>query len=282
MSSGGDKYLFFAKTKEAFVIKIIGELLNNTIKWAPMRLTENGIFLTQADNLNHQLIDLALYKENFPKFKLVKPLNFLVNSMHLYKMLKSIKKKDTITLFITESDPLNLGICVEQSDEDNKINTHIRISYNQPDIPEPLTGYEDHVIMNNKEFQKMKNLHSISKTINIKSKPGYIRFFCDGNDFYSREFIIGNPEDEDNKHLQIGFNQNFSTLHITGLAKCAGQSSNVQVFTNEELPLKIKMKVGTMGDLIVYIKSQEMIDLEKKSDEYPAGDDSDSAETCEE
>ena len=35
-------------------------------------------------------------------------------------MLKTIKKKDTITIFITEAEPLRLGITVEQATEKNK------------------------------------------------------------------------------------------------------------------------------------------------------------------
>jgi|694.fasta_scaffold77276_6 hypothetical protein len=280
-----DKYIFKARTRQAFIIKIIGELLSNTIKWAPIRINEKGIFLTQADNFNHQLIELSLLKENFGNnFKLARPLNFIVNSVHLYKMLKSIKKKDTITLFISEAEPLKLGICVEQENEDNQITTFIRINNCQPEILDPLVGYGDPIIMNNKEFQKMKNLHNIDKKLNVTSKPGYIRFFCDGGDLYSREFIVGKIDDDDNKDIPIGFNQNFTTAHITGLAKCAGQSGNVYVYTHEDLPLKIKMKVGDLGDLIVFIKSLEMQEMEKSikqldSEEAKEQDDNESVET---
>ena len=46
-----------------------------------------------------------------------------INLNHFHKMLKSIKKKDSITLFINNDneDELKLGICVEQSDENNKV-----------------------------------------------------------------------------------------------------------------------------------------------------------------
>jgi hypothetical protein len=269
-----DKYIFKATTDEAFVIKIIGELLNNTIRWAPILIDNRGIFLIQEDNLCHQMIDLALYKDNFNYFKLTKPsISFIINSVHLYKMLKSIKKKDKIELYITESDPLKLCICVDQSNV-----TFIKISYSQPKDPENLQGYEDPIIMNNKQFQKMKNLHNISKTIAISSKPGYIRFFCDGSEFFSRELMIGTPDNEDNRNLPISFNQNFTTNYITGLVKCAGQSSNVKIYSHEELPLKILMKIGSLGELTVYIKSIEMIEMEKRIKEMENEEGSDSEE----
>jgi hypothetical protein len=95
---------------------------------------------------------------------------------------------------------------------------------------------------------------------------------------------VGKIDDDDNKDIPIGFNQNFTTAHITGLAKCAGQSGNVYVYTHEDLPLKIKMKVGDLGDLIVFIKSLEMQEMEKSikqldSEEAKEQDDNESVET---
>jgi proliferating cell nuclear antigen PCNA len=262
-------FIFRAKTKDAFVIKVIGELLNNIIKYAPFRITDKGIFLTQVDPRREQLVDLSLLKENFIIYRYQKPISFSVNSGHFYKMLKHIKKKDNITLFITEEEPYKLGICVEQSDENNRITTYIRITYNQPEDIVTPEGYENPIIMTSKEFQKMKNLHNISRTISLTSHGGYIKFFCDGSELYQREIVIGDQDDQENHLVEKPYVQNFTTSYITGLTKCAGcagQSGNVQVFvpiSDENLPLKIKMKAGNLGDLVVFIKSREMLELEQ-------------------
>jgi hypothetical protein len=44
-SSGNSGYIFQAKTDEAFVIKILAELLNNRLQFAQFKINENGIFL---------------------------------------------------------------------------------------------------------------------------------------------------------------------------------------------------------------------------------------------
>ena len=105
-------YIFRAKTKEAFVIKVLSELLSSTIKFAPFRFDDQGIHLSQVDTNNTQLISFSLFRENFLNYKCSKQLNFIVNSTHLHKMLKAIKKKDSITLYIKDDDPNRLGICV--------------------------------------------------------------------------------------------------------------------------------------------------------------------------
>jgi len=264
MSQEIEEFIFRAKTKEAFVIKILGELLSNSLRTALFNITEKGIFLLQTDPKREQMIDISLLKENFSIYKCVKPFTFTINSNHFYRMLKHIKKKDGITLFIKESDELTLGICVEQADENNKVTTYIRITPARPEDIDRPEGYENPIIMSSKEFQKMKNLHNIANEITVTSKLNYIKFFCDGGSLYSRELIIGNENDDENKHITKFYKQRFSTTHITALTKCAGQSQpgNIQVFVHEDFGMKIKMKAGSLGDIIVYIKSLEIIEDE--------------------
>jgi hypothetical protein len=151
-------YIFRARTKEAFIFKILSELLNNAnIKFAPFRIDNDGIHLSQSDANNHQLINFSLYKENFFGYRVTRPLNFIVNSAALHKLLKSIKKKDTMTLFIKEdldekeSESCKLGICVESSDENNKTTTYIKITYNQPQVFTEPNGYPNPTTTSNKD-----------------------------------------------------------------------------------------------------------------------------------
>lgn len=261
MSQSNQEYIFKVKTKEAFVIKLLGELLCNTTSFAPFRINDQGIILTQTDEKEEQLIDIRLEKENFQYYKCNKNLNFNVNSKNLHILLKAIKKKDCVTLYITEAEPLKLGICVEQADENNKSVNTICINYSRPEEYSLPTGYDNPVIMSSKEFQKMKTLTAISKVLKVTSKPGYIKFFCDGGALYSRELILGDETEVEHVEPYI---QHFSTHHITGLTKCAaaGVDGNINIYIHSSLPMKIKMRAGKLGYLTVYIKSHEMIDEE--------------------
>ena len=263
------QYLFFAKAKEAFVIKILSELLYNAnIKWAPFRIDIDGIHLSQADASHQQLFIFSLKREHLHQYRAVQPLSFLVSCSNLYRMLKSIKKKDSITLFIKADDESKLGICVETSDENNQTNTKINITYNQPMLFTEPSGYPSATIVNNKEFQKMKNLHNMAKDMQVTCPyPGLIKFYCDAQDICEREVVLGQEIDEE--YLDEGdheeFKATFTTPYITGLTKCANQSGQVHLFVHKDLPLKIKMRAGSLGDLTVYIKSQQRIALEEKA-----------------
>ena len=265
-------YLFRAKTKEsdAFVIKVLGELISNVVKWAPFTVNEKGISLNQRDERNEQWIEVFLNKENFHVFKCDQPINFLVNSMTFYKMLKTIKKKDTINIFITADDPLRLGITVEQATEKNKVTTYIKISYNRPEdiqLGNDMMSYAKPLIISSKEFQKMKILHAISKEIKLFSNNGELKFLCDAGEIYSRELIINTEDDDETDSLPNNYEQTYNTQCITQLTKCAGQSGNtVHLFIQRELPLKIRMRSGNLGEMIIYIKSKEMLELETEEE----------------
>jgi hypothetical protein len=265
------EYLFLARTKQtdAFVIKIIGELLSNIVKSAPFTVNEKGIFLTQRDLKNEQLIEIFLNGDDFHSFYCKQPISFLVNSMMFYKMLKSIRKKDTITIFVSKDEPLKLGITVEQENEKNKITTYIKISYNNPEEIQlgSICNYGSPLIINSKEFQKMKNLHSISKKIRLNTSAGQLRFYCNGGEICERYLTMDTEKEIVNDQLPNDYEQTYNTESITQLTKCAGQSGNtIKMFIQKDLPLKIKMRAGNLGDLIIYIKSDEILELESNED----------------
>jgi hypothetical protein len=60
-------------------------------------------FFLQADRRSEQLVEISLLRENFSPYKCVKPLVFSINTtLNLYKLIKCIKKKDSIKLYIHE------------------------------------------------------------------------------------------------------------------------------------------------------------------------------------
>jgi proliferating cell nuclear antigen PCNA len=257
------------RTREGFNIKLLSEYMSNTIKFPPFTVNEKGLFLRATDQSSELLNDVVLEKDNFVIFKCPKPLHFIVNSAHLYRLLKTIKKKDSVTLFINEKHPLQLGICVEQNDKKSgKDTTYINITYNQPEEIELPDGYTDPIIVSNQEFQKLKKLHSIGNELIASvngEKKSHIKFYANGKHLFSRKITLGENEDEDeeddDEKDQATLIQTFNTHYITQLTKCAGQNSgNVQIYFDEELPMQIKIKIGTLGVLTVYIKCKELIE----------------------
>ena len=151
--------IFKCKTTEGFLIKILAELLQNNIKTACFVISKDGISLRMMDHHKKILIDTNLYAENFSvyKFKLNAPRSIGLNLNHFYKMLKNIKKKDSIQLFINDEFPTDLGIKVIPKENNRTTTSTIKILNLQNldiDIPGVLNGYGKCVIVSSSEYQK--------------------------------------------------------------------------------------------------------------------------------
>ena len=130
------------------------------------------------------MIDCELFAENFSiyKFKSKTKLSIGINLNHYLKMLKSIKKKDSIILFIDEQ---NLGELVIKvfTRENNRVTTsYIKIqSIQNLDIELPI-GYEKSIIVQSNEYQNMcKDMANISTYINIYAQQFSIKFSSDAS-----------------------------------------------------------------------------------------------------
>ena len=150
--------IFKAKTQEAYRIKILAELLTNNIKTGCFVIDENGIILRMMDHHRTILIDVLLEAENFQIYKFnSKKMHLGINLNHLHKLSKSIKKKDSIELFIDDSAPNDLAIRVIPK-ENNRISTsYLKIqSVQNLDIDIP-TGYSKPVIVSSSDFVRSES-----------------------------------------------------------------------------------------------------------------------------
>ena len=263
-------YLLKIKTKDGHSFKVVSELIQKYVKDGCFTIDKQSIRLTGVDTKTSKgtkLICIDLPKINFTTYKCPdESLKIGMNMVHFYRMLKSIKKKDnTLTLYILEDDPLKLYIQINQFGEgDNKgIIGHINITLVRPIIHDQPSGYDEPIIVTSKEFQKIKQLNKISKTMEITSHKKMMELFCDREGVYSKRVILGDNEEDteendENEEFE-SFKQTYDSEQILDLVKTASTSSTIQIYINEELPLRFKMKAGSLGSVDIYIKSREML-----------------------
>ena len=261
------KEILYIKTKFGFIFKIVAELLSNNIKNSCFVVNKDGIFLNGMDHDKSILINLKMFKANFNVFNFTPPeldnpvILLGLNTSIFYKVLKSIKKKDIIVLKITDDQPNVLKIQVEHPEDGNSVlQTRIKfIKIHPEDIMMP-SDYKCETIVGGKEFQKLaKNLSTIGKDVIIFSQENGIRFYCEGGELCDRDVCFGKYDIAKPNEYQGTLN----TCCITQLMKIASLSTNVQIFTDNKLPLKIKMQLGMLGMIEVYLKSLEEIELDK-------------------
>lgn len=272
--------IFNAKTHCAYTIKILAELLQNNIKTACFEIDEDGVKLCMMDHHRTILIQVSLESENFTlyKFKCKDKLFLGINLNHFHKMLKSIKKKDSMQLFINDDSPNDLGIKVIPK-ENNRITTSFvtiqEIQTIDIDIPE---GYGKPIIVPSSEYQKMcKDMAHIGSMINVVARNFHIKFRCNACGVMKRHVEFGEMGDSDDEEEEednvVEYNQDFDTEQLSRITKMAGLSTSMQIYPKQGKPLLFKSAIGSLGKISIYIKSKDLI--EKENSVLESDDDDD-------
>lgn len=259
------------KTHEGYTIKVLAELLQNNIQTACLEITPDGIKLNMTDFYKKILILLELKSENFNIYRFTEEKLFIgINLNHLYKMLKSVKKKDAIELFIEKEFPDDLGIKIIPKDKHRITTSKIKIQSIQNLEIEVPDGYTNPIIIPSNEYQKMtKDLVNIGSIITVDANMYNIKFSCTTGNVYSREVFFGedNMDQEFQDDIIIKkYIEDFDTEQLTRISKMSGLSSILQIYTQENFPLLFKTSVGTLGQLSIYIKSKKQIEDENNID----------------
>jgi proliferating cell nuclear antigen PCNA len=267
--------VFKAKTREGFSLKTLAELLQNNIKTACFEIDKNGIKLRMMDHHRTILIDLELDANNFAiyifKYKDNDKLFIGINLTHFHKMLKTVKKKDSVKLFIDDKFPTDLGIKIIPKENNRVTTSFIKIQTIQNldiDIP---TGYGKPVIVPSGEFQKMcKGLSHISNITKIKSKGFSIQFASDAGGVMKRTTDFGETEDSDleteDQDIQDNeYSEDFDTEQLSKINKISGFSQNMQIYTKNNNPLLFRSQIGSIGKISIYLKSKTLQQIENNS-----------------
>jgi hypothetical protein len=182
-------------------------------------------------------------------------------------MLKTVKKKDSIELYIDDEDITDLYIKVVPKENNKTSTSTVKIQTIQNldiDIP---SGYDRPISVPSADFQKLiKELNNLNKVIKITAKYSFIQFSCDTSGVYTK--TVGFGEDDDKE--EVIFEEDFSTEQLCKITKFAGLSNNIQIYPGH--PLLFKSKVGNLGTIEVFIKSKQ--ELETQFNDVESDDES--------
>lgn len=282
--------VFQATTCEAFQLKVLADLMSGCLKVGCFILSDKGISLCQADGTEQTLINLMLDSENFSPFifkssklKQDTPFYLGLNLTHLHKMLKNVKKKDSLKLIIRNVDSNELEIETIPVKEGGKITTSfVKILRQQCLDIEVPTGYGKPIKLDQaNDFQKMiKDMQNIGPKIKMVAGEHFIRFECDsGCGVLKRHVTFGNQNlriessderdssdsnsdsdsDSEDCYSKKEIVHEFLIDQFTRIAKIASLGTSIKFFTHPDLPLKIVSSIGTLGYIQLFIKSQDQI-----------------------
>ena len=256
--------LFKARTDQGYIIKVLSDLLQYNIKVGCFVIDKTGIYFRMSDTHQRKCIDISLIGENFITYEVNTPNKIFigVNLIHLFKMLKPIKKKDSIE-FIKDTEDSDILDIRQISSGSGKVTTSsLKIQNIQNLEIELPSDYVNYIPIPSSEYQKMcKDMENISQTVQIRATEKSITFKADMTHVYARSIVFG--ESPDSPEI---YNQVFDTEELNNLKRISGlgvTSGNIHIFCQKNRPILLRTNIGTLGKINIYIKSKEQIENEK-------------------
>lgn len=285
-----DKTLIFkAVAVRGHILKIIIDTLHQPLPRGYLLIRKDGVYLRQSDASNTILFDIALERKNFASYKCKRDMTISINLKHLQKQLRSVKKKDQVSMWIDETEPEKLWFTVRSTREESGASKHVqkvaRVEVNfivYKEEPEyimtdlPDGKYQYPMVIDASEFSRIKRLTSAGKTVAVKmQRDNYISFMSDNISCFGSDITFGelkeepDSEDEGDESGYEVYEAQFFNAVFNLLVKLPGLCTQMQFYapTVPHFPLKIAMTAAqsglVLGTIQVYIKDVLQVNFEE-------------------
>ncbi len=281
--------IFYGEVVKGYIIKTLVDVLVGSFNRTTFSVTENGIYIRDCDKNRSILFNIELHREKFIKYKCDQDIFFSANVKHIQRLIRNLKKKDSLILGIRKETPdiLCIMICPARKTENTNYRSEtadirIQVESNPSlmDIPNSQV-YKFPYVIDASEFQKVKRISSVAKIIKVVIRgDSYLGFICD-KEIYSTALHFGDPpsleekdgdvsseeedseEDDETKDVpsKTIYKAEFNSSLFNHLVKLPGLCTQMQFYapTEDLFPLRIRMEAGLLGIVDVYIKDTKTL-----------------------
>jgi proliferating cell nuclear antigen len=225
----------------------------------------SGMRITAIDMTQTVLINLKLDAKEFATFKCAqKKVTLGVNLGYLHKMIKSLDKDDSLTLYQEHDNKNLLKIKVENQEgcKDTEFNLKLMELKNEK-MEIPNVEFEAVITMNSAEFHKLcREMNQIAELVDIRCMKNKIEFTCKG-DIADRKTVYKTDNDDEKGtgkvYIESPNNDNKSFIvqgiyelkHLVMFGKCGTLCNDIEIYLKSDYPLVIKYQVATLGRLLL-------------------------------
>ncbi len=241
---------------------------------------EGGIKVLTISPTKSVLIYLKFDINEFSKFKCKRKRELGINLPMLFKLLKSVDKGDSLTLYYDDNQKQYLGITSYNSDK--KATTEDKLKLMDLDVQNlkipSLVKYDGYVAMPANEFHKMcRDISNIAEHLEIKCTQNSIIFKCKGDNAI-REKTYSTTDDDKNS-ISITQTADKGTIlqgvyelkDLTLFNKCTNFCNDVEIIMKNNKPLILKYIIGTIGKALLCVSPVKLDDddiVSDKEDDY--------------
>ena len=237
------------KTVQSNAIRILFEALKDILTDVNLQFSDEGIKIISMDGSKQAVINLKLDASKFEKFYCKSPMRAGLNMTSLYKIIKSVKNSDIITMYITESTTTKLNIEIENKEKKTNILTVLKLLDIDEDILDiPNIAFDTVKTMPSNDFQSyVRELSIITNRIKLESLNNTFSMSGEG-DFAETKIVVG---DSNNIELQNEHNASgtFYIKYLLLFTKSTNLCTTVEIYLKNKFPLILVYNVANLGKL---------------------------------
>ena len=265
------KRILEISTLKSIIIKSLFEVIKPYIKETNILINNEGLKISTMDTSKVSLTYIKLKSEKFEKYYCEKPIIIGIDTCILFKVIKYCNRRETITFYMTESEPDKLGI--ELSDPFmGKIKDYKIPLLALDDKIANIQSMEFDYIINipSLQFQQIiKDIHLLDgKIVEIKSIGKQIIFNCaDGiAEFKTSISEVDEKVNQDQKALLqqngedikcIKFQKSnekivqgrFKLNYLMNFIKASHLCENMNILLTNDKPLVLEYFIADLGIL---------------------------------
>jgi proliferating cell nuclear antigen len=283
------------KTLYTMPFKIMIEVLSNVLTettWIFTAPDKNepdkfvGLEIATADTSRTIFIKIRLQFEENCYFCKYNKIEIGVSLSNLYKLIKSVDKDDSLSMYIEENDRQNLIMEIENQNKKVKHFYKLKLMDLEPIHKKPSkVDFDVKITMSSAEFHKLcREMSNIAEYLEIKCTSKNITFTCKG-DCAQRTTVYKSEEgglniSSESKKTQSIVQGIFELKNIVLFTKCANLCPDIQIYMKNDFALTIVYTIATLGTITIALSPIKEDNIKNVS--YSYSDDEEDVELIEE
>lgn len=261
------KKILFLKTAYVIPFKTLTEVLSNVLTettWVFTAPDENnpdkfvGLEIATADTSRTIFIKVRLDANEFqPYFCKYDKFELGICLQNLYKLLKSVDKEDTMSMYVEENDKQNLIIEIENEEKKSKTFYKLKLlDLNQQHKKTAKIEFDIKITMPSNEFHKLcKEMSTIAEYVDIKCTSKNIIFTCKG-DCAERSTLYKSEEGglnitNENKKIHNIVQGVYELKNIVLFSKCSNLCNDISIYMKNDFALTVIYTIATLGTITI-------------------------------
>lgn len=237
-------------TVQSSAIRILFESLKDILTDINIHISASGLKIVSMDGSKNAIVHIKLLASQFEKFYCEASTELGINVLSFFKILKSVKNNDVISLAVKKSNDSKLIIKIENKEKQTIITSELKLlDINENLLHIPNIDYDSVITMPSTDFQNyIRDLSVISNELIIKTDENSITFETEG-DFATQSIKINQQITSLQLNKWSNTINKFNLKYLLLFTKSSNLCNTIELYLKSNFPIIILYNVANLGQL---------------------------------